>query len=539
MIIRLHKDEATRTIGSIPSFDGDFIEESEQSLQQEFSDLIDRATTQFSSNNQSDNTTLALAAASVALPTAQRPVEAPKREARAVASEGDSALQGAPALAQAQGKVDRHETGIAPDKGEQRSEQPAAQSGTAVETKSVSVESAKDETSVPAAGTEDQATNVSSVPSQASQTAEATEEIEGVLEQVAVAAVVPQARGSDKEDSVALEEAAVAPEVGPVVAPVQAATELTAKAPEKVDSKLDVDSVHKGSLQGTGAVAETVTAAPPQLEAPVASESPATIEVVESASTRAVQRQTELPQVERAPEVPGADQLQATAAPVVDLQALSRRPDAAVQMSLLRQAFEGIKSSTADLKAGITGIQTPNVSGISAPSGARSSQGEASQKSVPKQPLTRLAALRTLERVDTALREAARSRDGKTLSFRLDPPQLGQVKVDVTMREGGLHARLTPENQQVTVLVREHAHELQASLRKLGLNVETVTVSVGTEWANSSAEGGEFASDGKSFQQDRNKLPGEGGQVAETTLGNELALTNSSALGGDNDHWVA
>ncbi len=538
MIIRLHKDDATRAIGTIPSFDGDFIEDSDQSLQQEFSDLLDRAAQHFSSTNQSDTTTLALTAASITSPVAQRVVEAPKREARALESEGDVALQRAPLLAAEQPKEAVQDSGLASNKEDGRNDQQVSQPDEGVQAKALSTDKTTNQASSDPEQTKTLVEQDSSEQRQASQLVEVTETIDAAADQAIALAAVPQFTEL-KEDSVSTEEAPLPLDDVPAAANEQVPTDLTAPGPVKVDSSREADAIGQENKLSSSAGQEKVVDAGAQSEALVAPPPTAAVEVAETTFTRPVQQQVELPEVAEVSQAPVVPQPQAAIAPTIDLQALARRPDAAVQMSLLRQAFEGIKSSTADLKAGITGIQTPNVSGISAPAEARANQGETSQKSSPKQPLTRLAALRTLERVDSALREAARSRDGKTLSFRLDPPQLGQVKVDVTMREGGLHARLTPENQQVTVLVREHAHELQASLRKLGLNVETVTVSIGSEWSNGGAEGGEFASDGKSFQEGRNKLPGEEGQVAETTLGNELALTNSSALGGDNDHWVA
>ena len=101
-------------------------------------------------------------------------------------------------------------------------------------------------------------------------------------------------------------------------------------------------------------------------------------------------------------------------------------------------------------------------------------------------------------------------------------------------------------------MLREHAHDLQSTLRRLGLNVETVSVSVSSDWSSVVADAGftgqgGVSSDGKSFQDERNNLPGNQRQVAENTVGNELAdtgsgdpaSTRSGTSGGMNDHWVA
>ena len=150
---------------------------------------------------------------------------------------------------------------------------------------------------------------------------------------------------------------------------------------------------------------------------------------------------------------------------------------------------------------------------------------------------------RMLDRVESTLKEAARSRDGKTISLRLDPVHLGRVKVDVSLREGTLHARITPENQQVLTALREHAYELQGALRKLGLNVDSVSVTVASEAGQDLSDFGRELNNGKSFQEGRNNMPNEERQVSENTVGNEIAkpgaVGTQPAEVADADHWVA
>lgn len=88
---------------------------------------------------------------------------------------------------------------------------------------------------------------------------------------------------------------------------------------------------------------------------------------------------------------------------------------------------------------------------------------------------------RTLKRVEQVLSEVALLKETKSLSFRLDPPSLGSVKVDISLKDGALYARIVPESSAVGNFLREQAHELVISLRKLGLNVEKVAVSIGSE----------------------------------------------------------
>lgn len=215
--------------------------------------------------------------------------------------------------------------------------------------------------------------------------------------------------------------------------------------------------------------------------------------------------------------------------------------DAAFQMTLLRQAFESLRSQRPDgndAKQRQSMTQAAAVGTAAEAKTAAADTGERGAKQLSRPQLRRM-----LERVESTLKEAARSRDGKTISLRLDPAQLGRVKVDVSLREGTLHARITPENQQVLTALREHAHELQGALRKLGLNVDSVTVTVSSEAGQELSDFGRELNNGKSFQEGRNKMPNDEHQVAESTIGNEFA--EPEAVGpqladlANTDHWVA
>lgn len=142
------------------------------------------------------------------------------------------------------------------------------------------------------------------------------------------------------------------------------------------------------------------------------------------------------------------------------------------------------------------------------------------------------AGVRTMERVQKALADAVAAQDGKTISLRLDPPELGQVKVDLSFRGGNLSARIVAESAGVTALLRERAHELQHTLRKLGLEANNVTVSVGVD-----SEQGEAKAnfDGKREQ---------GGQFRQSSFEQEIVegLVAEGELQGGKvaiDHRVA
>jgi flagellar hook-length control protein FliK len=159
--------------------------------------------------------------------------------------------------------------------------------------------------------------------------------------------------------------------------------------------------------------------------------------------------------------------------------------------------------------------------------------GKGSEQSEAKA-LPRVLALRTLEKVESALKEVARSKDGKTISVRLDPPELGTVKIDVSFREGNLHARIVAESAQVNTMLREKSHELQGLLRRIGLDADKVSVSVGSEQGafGQQSQAGEGNGSG-SFSQQRSfsDMLGSGDGAAVESA--QSAAVNTL------DHWVA
>jgi flagellar hook-length control protein FliK len=154
----------------------------------------------------------------------------------------------------------------------------------------------------------------------------------------------------------------------------------------------------------------------------------------------------------------------------------------------LKSAIEHVLSKALDLKTisatpkSISQNNITNVSGAFAQSNAYATSNEDTKAGA----LLRSNLQSVIERVESALKEAARSKDGKRITLKLDPPELGNIKVDLSLREGNLHARLSADNGQLVTLLRERAADLQGMLRKLGIETERVTVSV------SSSDNGTF-----------------------------------------------
>lgn len=160
-------------------------------------------------------------------------------------------------------------------------------------------------------------------------------------------------------------------------------------------------------------------------------------------------------------------------------------------------------------------------------------------KSIAKQatrPLSKATETKTLERVEQVLKEAVKSRDGKTISFRLDPPNLGKVQVDVSFKDGALRARIVPESQQVGNILREKSYELVNSLRKLGLNVEKISLSISSDNFISGDSGLGSSSHESQSGHDRG---GNGNNFGSSSESNEAPVSQQGNALNNIDHWVA
>ena len=65
--------------------------------------------------------------------------------------------------------------------------------------------------------------------------------------------------------------------------------------------------------------------------------------------------------------------------------------------------------------------------------------------------------------------------------LRLDPPELGKVKIDLRIEGGQLHVRIAAEGQESQALIEHHLPELHQALCAGQIDVGAVRVSQG-EW---------------------------------------------------------
>lgn len=202
---------------------------------------------------------------------------------------------------------------------------------------------------------------------------------------------------------------------------------------------------------------------------------------------------------------------------------------------LLRHAFSAV-SKALGIERASSSQQSASQQTLTAPVRSPSPEAEAHQpklKALPRQ-----TALRLMERVENTLQEVARSKDGKSVSLKLEPADLGTMRVDVSIRDGVLHARLTPESKPVATFLQEKAHELQSMLRKLGLNVDSVTVSVRSE-EFTSAQGEQ---NGQGLGKNNLSGDGQGGQSGNNFPSFASGFQNAGSERSGKpleDHWVA
>lgn len=211
----------------------------------------------------------------------------------------------------------------------------------------------------------------------------------------------------------------------------------------------------------------------------------------------------------------------------------------ALQTSLLKQAIE--VSSMTDKSAGAAGPKAAGAVTDSSSFGAPARQVAQTSDALRSGRVPPRAMLsRAFERVESVLKEVAQSKDGKSIQVTLDPGSLGKVRVGVTIKEGVLHARVIPESMYVADTVRERAHELLGALRKLGMDVDRIEISV-ANGADQPSEGSPDLSGHSGFSQQLPAQDQEFTPLQPTVIsGSELkegVVVDAREL--EDGHWVA
>jgi flagellar hook-length control protein FliK len=138
------------------------------------------------------------------------------------------------------------------------------------------------------------------------------------------------------------------------------------------------------------------------------------------------------------------------------------------------------------------------------------------------------------EKVEEIVKDVEKSKDGRSISIRLDPPKLGTVRVQMNVVDGSIHARFSAENPAITQLLRERADELQALLRKIGQNLDQATISFGGE--NFSQTHGESRF---SFAKSHEEASASGMASAGFEVNGEQGVISRLKINSEHSHWVA
>jgi flagellar hook-length control protein FliK len=145
--------------------------------------------------------------------------------------------------------------------------------------------------------------------------------------------------------------------------------------------------------------------------------------------------------------------------------------------------------------------------------------------------------IRAIDRIEKSLKGLVETKEAKSVSLRLDPPSLGSMTVEISFRDGELHARLAPELPQVAAVLRERSHELHAALRKMGLSVDQVRVSI--ESGRHGFDSGSNGSSRDGGQRGAHRFDGSSDWGAvESDVGMQ-DLSNRYGVGSIESGWVA
>jgi len=229
---------------------------------------------------------------------------------------------------------------------------------------------------------------------------------------------------------------------------------------------------------------------------------------------------------------------------LLQLRALIERVSKGVGAATLQQQveFQFSKDKTEHLALAVTGA-VKEASGLKiVPNGLveKSNRGLSAPKekatAIPERLISKM-----MERLEQVAKEVERSKDGRSISFRLDPPQLGKVRVDMVMKDGSIHTRLTAESALVAQFLRERGDELQALIRKVLPHLDQATVSFGGS-SGGDHSGSQMNFSGGSFNGFLNNGTSEGdaGVVANEKHAKERRrelVTSSGA--SSNEIWVA
>jgi flagellar hook-length control protein FliK len=119
------------------------------------------------------------------------------------------------------------------------------------------------------------------------------------------------------------------------------------------------------------------------------------------------------------------------------------------------------------------------------------------------------------------------------MKLRLSPPELGAVKLEVSYREGVLHARLETESTSTRNVIMENLPQLKERLAEQNVRIETFDVNVRDQNSgNNSQQQYDFAREQMERARTRaQNLPNQSAQIARAatnTVTRNISLNQNS-----------
>ena len=120
----------------------------------------------------------------------------------------------------------------------------------------------------------------------------------------------------------------------------------------------------------------------------------------------------------------------------------------------------------------------------------------------------------TIERLATEISAQARS-ERQEISMRLEPPELGHVKIELALDGDRLQARVTTEFAEAGALIQNHVQELRQALQAHSLDLVSIQVDLGGTGGFFSNLQQDAESGQKSSPEIRGGMPASDGEAGE------------------------
>ena len=123
------------------------------------------------------------------------------------------------------------------------------------------------------------------------------------------------------------------------------------------------------------------------------------------------------------------------------------------------------------------------------------------------------------------------------MQLRLEPPQLGRLRLWVTVEDGRVTARIVTETKEAHSLLKDHVSELRTALGENGLRVQEVKLTL--------AGGSDsFVADSGAFGQERQGLPQQSSRQAGSPDGDAFSSSQDRPSSQNQrrpapEHWGA